>query len=98
MYAALLLGITVGFLLGFFGGGGSILAVPALVWGLDLAPQVAVAVSLAVIGPAAALGAAAHAKAGNVALKTATSFGIPAIGASYLAACSAVISPTSRCC
>ncbi|MEX2587053.1 MAG: sulfite exporter TauE/SafE family protein [Actinomycetota bacterium] len=81
----LLLGTIVGFFLGFFGGGGSILAVPALVWGMGMSPQVSVAVSLAVVGPAAALGAVSHARAGNVALRTAWLFGAPAIAASYLA-------------
>lgn len=86
MLTALALGVTVGFLLGFFGGGGSLLAVPALVWGVGLAPQVSIAVSLAVVAPAAALGGATHARAGNVALRTAALFGAPAIAASYLAA------------
>lgn len=85
MLLVLLLGTVVGFFLGFFGGGGSILAVPALVWGLGFSPQTSVAVSLAVVGPAAALGAVSHARAGNVALKTAALFGTPAIAASYVA-------------
>lgn len=83
---AVALGAIVGFLLGFFGGGGSVLAVPALVWVLRLPPQVAVATSLAVVAPAAALGAFSHARAGNVALRTAAWFGAPAIAAAYVSA------------
>lgn len=85
MFLSLVLGAVVGFVLGLFGGGGSVLAVPALVWGVGLAPRIAVAASLAVVGPAAAVGAVSHARRGNVALRPALTFGGPAIAASYLA-------------
>lgn len=44
------LGLVIGILLGLLGGGGSILAVPALVYGAGLAVPAAVTTSLAVIG------------------------------------------------
>jgi uncharacterized membrane protein YfcA len=47
---ALVLGLGIGALLGLFGGGGSILAVPALVYGINLSLSVAVPTSLLVVG------------------------------------------------
>lgn len=44
------LGLLIGVLLGLLGGGGSILAVPALVYGVGLAVPAAVTTSLAVVG------------------------------------------------
>lgn len=53
--AALLLGIVVGALLGLVGGGGSILAVPALVYGVGLPLDEAIPTSLIVVGAASAV-------------------------------------------
>jgi hypothetical protein len=53
----LLCGAVVGFSLGLTGGGGSIFAVPLLVYGLDVAPREAVGISLAAVGATALLGA-----------------------------------------
>lgn len=50
MAAALGLGLAVGILLGLLGGGGSILAVPALVYGVGTPLAVAVPTSLLVVG------------------------------------------------
>jgi len=52
---ALLLGIVVGALLGLIGGGGSILAVPALVYGVGLPLDEAIPTSLIVVGAASAV-------------------------------------------
>jgi uncharacterized membrane protein YfcA len=54
---ALIFGAAVGFSLGLTGGGGSILAVPLLVYGLAVAPKQAVGVSLAAVGATALAGA-----------------------------------------
>ena len=51
---ALILGLLIGILLGLFGGGGSILAVPALVYGVGLPLAAAVPTSLLVVGISAA--------------------------------------------
>ncbi|TFD20284.1 sulfite exporter TauE/SafE family protein [Cryobacterium sp. TMS1-13-1] len=53
--AALLLGVIVGALLGLVGGGGSILAVPALVYGVGLPLEEAIPTSLIVVGAASAV-------------------------------------------
>ncbi|MCS3904008.1 putative membrane protein YfcA [Methylohalomonas lacus] len=54
---AILLGIIVGLALGLTGGGGSILAVPLLIYGLDVAPKSAITLSLAVVALTALFGA-----------------------------------------
>lgn len=65
----------IGVSLGLIGGGGSILAVPTLVYVMGLAPKAAIATSLAVVGTVSLLGAFPHWKLGNVRLKTAAIFG-----------------------
>jgi len=54
---ALCLAIGIGLVMGMLGGGGSILAVPALTMLLHVAPKEAVVISLAVVAIAAAAGA-----------------------------------------
>ena len=50
MIPALALGLLVGIVLGVVGGGGSIIAVPALVYGVGLSPAQAIPTSLLVVG------------------------------------------------
>ncbi|MBG6216969.1 putative membrane protein YfcA [Arthrobacter sp. CAN_A6] len=50
MIAALILGLAVGIVLGVVGGGGSIVAVPALVYGVGMSPAEAIPTSLLVVG------------------------------------------------
>ncbi|HEY8754326.1 MAG TPA: sulfite exporter TauE/SafE family protein [Arthrobacter sp.] len=50
MIAALSLGLVVGLVLGVVGGGGSIIAVPALVYGVGMSPAEAIPTSLLVVG------------------------------------------------
>jgi uncharacterized membrane protein YfcA len=50
MIAALTLGLFVGIVLGVVGGGGSIIAVPALVYGVGMSPAEAIPTSLLVVG------------------------------------------------
>ena len=54
---ALALGAIIGVLVGLLGGGGSILAVPALVFGLGLSLEEAIPISLIVVGVASLVGA-----------------------------------------
>ena len=60
------LGLLVGLSLGALGGGGSILAVPALVYGAGQSPSAATGTSLVVVGIAALMGMGAHWRAGHV--------------------------------
>ena len=78
---ALALGALIGVLLGLLGGGGSILAVPALVYVLGLGIEQAIPMSLIVIGSASAVGALPRVRAGQVQWRLAAVFaaaGIPA--------------------
>lgn len=75
------LGALIGVLLGLLGGGGSILAVPALVYGLNLDIQQAIPVSLIVVAAASAVGVLPKIRAGQVRWRMAAIFaaaGIPA--------------------
>jgi len=67
---AVIFGLVVGLSLGLTGGGGSILAVPLLVYGLGLAPTEAVGVSLAAVGATALVGAAERMRRGEVEVRT----------------------------
>jgi uncharacterized protein len=73
---ALPFGLAIGLLLGLVGGGGSILAVPVLVYVLGQPVHAATTESLFVVGVAALVGAADHARVGNVRIKTALAFGL----------------------
>ena len=66
MAPTLLYGLIVGLSLGLTGGGGSIFAVPLLVYGLGLDFRRAVAVSLAVVGLTALYGAILQGRRGHV--------------------------------
>ncbi|PTX93709.1 sulfite exporter TauE/SafE family protein [Spartobacteria bacterium LR76] len=66
MSSALVYGAIVGLSLGLTGGGGSIFAVPLLVYGLGLDFREAVALSLAIVGATAAYGAVLQARRGHV--------------------------------
>ncbi|WP_372736820.1 TSUP family transporter [Nocardioides sp.] len=73
-------GALIGLSLGALGGGGSILAVPALVYLLDQSPAQATTGSLVVVGVTALIGAVTAQRAGNVLLGRGVAFGIVAIG------------------
>lgn len=81
-----LLAALVGLALGTLGGGGSILTVPVLVYVLGFDPKLAIAMSLPVVGAAAAVGVMSHWRAGNVQMQTAAIFGSVAMLGSYAGA------------
>lgn len=75
------LGALIGVLLGLLGGGGSILAVPALVYGMNLGIQQAIPISLVVVATASAVGVLPKIRAGQVRWRMAGIFaaaGVPA--------------------
>lgn len=72
---AALFGSLVGLALGLVGAGGSILTVPALIYGLGLGVREAVPASLALVGSIAATGAVTHYRQGTVRLGVALRFG-----------------------
>lgn len=80
----LALSLLIGVSLGFFGGGGSILTVPLLVYVFDLNPKVAIASSLLVVGAASTFGAFHHWRAGNVDFRTGFLFGAAGMTGAYI--------------
>jgi uncharacterized membrane protein YfcA len=78
------LGFLVGLSLGALGGGGSILAVPALVYGVGESAQAATATSLLVVGFAALVGVVPHWRKGHVRLCAGLLFGVAGIGGSFV--------------
>ncbi|WP_018603393.1 sulfite exporter TauE/SafE family protein [Mycobacterium sp. 155] len=81
---ALLLGALLGVLLGLLGGGGSILAVPALVYVLGLGIEQAIPMSLLVVGIASAVGALPKILAGQVQWRLAAVFAAVGIPTTFL--------------
>ncbi|KUI30603.1 permease [Mycobacterium sp. IS-1742] len=75
------LGALIGVLLGLLGGGGSILAVPALVYGMGLGIEQAIPISLIVVAAASVVGVLPKIRAGQVRWRLAGIFaaaGVPA--------------------
>jgi hypothetical protein len=86
MAAAVGLGLTIGILLGLLGGGGSILAVPALVYGVGTPLAVAVPTSLLVVGVSSATAVLPRLRQGQVAWRIAGVFGTAGAGAAFAGA------------
>jgi uncharacterized membrane protein YfcA len=72
---ALPFGLAIGVSLGLVGGGGSILAVPVLVYVLGEPVKEATTASLAIVGTTALIGAADHIRGGGVRVRLALAFG-----------------------
>ncbi|HWP40185.1 MAG TPA: sulfite exporter TauE/SafE family protein [Tepidisphaeraceae bacterium] len=71
---AIIFGAAVGLSLGLTGGGGSILAVPMLVYGLSVSPREAVGISLAAVGATSLAGAIHRIVRGEVEFRTGLMF------------------------
>ena len=82
----LALATLVGVSLGFFGGGGSILTVPLLVYVFGLPPKSAIASSLLVVAAASAVGAVRHAHAGSVDVRSGLLFGAAGMASAHAGA------------
>lgn len=86
--ASVPLGFVIGLSLGALGGGGSILAVPALVYGAGETPHAATTASLIVVGVSALVGTVRQLRAGRVRLVWGLTFGLVGIGGSFLGSAS----------
>ena len=73
---SVLFGVVIGLALGLTGGGGSIFAVPLLVYALSVPPHEAVGISLAAVGATAAWGVVQHVRAGRVEIRTGLLFAV----------------------
>lgn len=78
------LGFLIGLSLGALGGGGSILAVPALVYAAGQSPKHATTTSLVLVALTALIGMAPHWRAGRVRFAAGSIFGLAGIGGSLL--------------
>lgn len=78
------LSIIMGFTLGLFGGGGSILTVPILVYVFQIDPVLATAYSLFVVGTSAAIGGWRKHRRRLVEWKTGLTFALPSLVAVFL--------------
>jgi uncharacterized protein len=78
------LGFLIGLSLGALGGGGSILAVPALVYAAGQTPKQATTTSLVLVAVTAIIGMAPHWRAGRVRFGAGFVFGLAGVGGSLL--------------
>ncbi len=79
-------GAVIGLCLGSLGGGGSILAVPVLIFALDQSPAQATTGSLVVVGTTSLIAAATAYRAGNVLLGRGIGFAVVATGGAWAGA------------
>ncbi|MGW5413694.1 TSUP family transporter [Actinomadura geliboluensis] len=77
--AAVLIGVT----LGVFGGGGSILTTPVLIYLAGVDAKQAIAMSLFVVGVTSVVGAVPHARAGRIRWRTGLLFGSAGMAGAY---------------
>ena len=82
---ALIAGAVIGLALGALGGGGSVLAVPALIYLLGFTPAAATTASLIIVAATSATALYAHARDGHVAWKAGSLFAAAGIIPAYLA-------------
>lgn len=80
------LAIAIGISLGLIGGGGSVLAVPILVYVMQIDPRTAIAMSLVVVGAVSVLGIIPHWRAGHVNWRIAAIFTPTAMLGAYAGA------------
>ncbi len=80
------LAVCIGVSLGLLGGGGSVLALPVLVYVMGTLPKPAIAMTLIIVGTVSLLGTIPHARRGNLNLKVAGIFGSATMAGAYLGA------------
>ena len=78
-YFGYLAAVLIGIILGLIGGGGSILAVPILVYLFHISPEKATSYSLFIVGITAMVGTGKHYQLNNLKVKSALFFAIPSI-------------------
>ena len=86
-------GLLIGLSLGALGGGGSVLAVPVLVYLLGQTPGQATTGSLVVVGLTSLIGAGTAHRAGNLMLGRGVAFGVVAIGGAAAGAKASALVP-----
>jgi uncharacterized membrane protein YfcA len=89
------IGVLVGLSLGLIGGGGSILAVPLLVYIIGLDPHVAIGTSALVVGINALINFIDHKKRGHVLLNKSLLFAIPGVVGTVIGSQLGLLTPAS---
>lgn len=89
----ILAGAATGIVLGLFGSGGSIIAMPALMYLLDVEAKSAIAMSLGIVAVTATLSALDHWRRGNVDVRVALVFGFFGIAGTFAGAKIGVVTP-----
>lgn len=89
----ILAGAITGILMGMFGSGGSIIAVPALMYLLHIDPKSAIAMSLGIVAVTATISGLDHWRRGNVDAKVALVFGLFGVAGTYAGARLGVLTP-----
>jgi hypothetical protein len=92
---AILAGTATGMVLGLFGSGGSIIALPALMYLLHVAPKSAIAMSLGVVAVTATLSAYDHWRRGNVDVRVSLVFGLFGVAGTFAGARLGVVTPVT---
>jgi uncharacterized membrane protein YfcA len=95
VFSVILAGLATGLVLGLFGSGGSIIATPALLYLLDVAPKSAIAMSLGIVAVTASIAALDHWKRGNVEVSVAAVFGLFGVAGTYAGARLGVVTPVA---
>jgi uncharacterized membrane protein YfcA len=91
----ILAGAATGIVLGLFGSGGSIIALPALMYLLGIEAKSAIAMSLGIVAVTATLSAWDHWRRGNVDVRVALVFGIFGIAGTFAGAKVGVMMPVA---
>ncbi len=80
------LAVLIGLSLGLLGGGGSVLALPVLVYVMGIDPQTAIPMTLVMVGTVSLVGALPHIRRGQVAWRPGAIFGLATTAGAYLGA------------
>jgi len=93
--SAILAGLATGMVLGLFGSGGSIIALPALLYLLHVEPKSAIAMSLGVVAVTATVTALHNWRKGLVDVKVAMVFGLFGVGGTFVGARLGLLTPVT---
>lgn len=84
LLVGIILALLIGLTLGLLGGGGSILALPMLIYVLAVEPKDAIASSLLIVGTTSLVGVVAHARAGRVRWPIGLAFGVAGMAGAFV--------------